>query len=129
MKIVADTNTFIAVSLNEPERKAIIDLTEGCELVAPDVLPFELGNALTAMMKKGTLQPHEISSSWDTIRQIPVELKRTDIKYALEIAVQFGIYAYDAYFLECASGLRCPLITLDRRMKGVALEMGIFILE
>jgi predicted nucleic acid-binding protein len=129
MKIVADTNTFIAVSLNEPERKAIIDLTEGCELVAPDVLPFELGNALTAMMKKGTLQPHEISSSWDTIRQIPVELKRTDIKYALEIAVQFGIYAYDAYFLECASGLRCPLITLDRRMKGVALEMGILILE
>jgi predicted nucleic acid-binding protein len=129
MKIVADTNTFIAVSLNEPERKAIIDLTEGCELVAPDVLPFELGNALTAMMKKGTLQPHEISSSWDTIRQIPVELKRIDIKYALEIAVQFGIYAYDAYFLECASGLRCPLITLDRRMKEVALEMGILILE
>jgi predicted nucleic acid-binding protein len=129
MKIVADTNTFIAVSLNEPEREAIIGLTEGCELVAPEVLPFELGNALTAMLKKGTLQPREILSSWEIIQQIPIELRRTDIKYALEIAVKFGIYAYDAYFLECAAGLRCPLITLDRGMKRVALEMGILILE
>jgi predicted nucleic acid-binding protein len=129
MKIVADTNTFIAVSLNEPEREDIIGLTEGCELVAPQVLPFELGNALTAMLKKGSLLPHEISSSWDTILQIPVELRRTDIKYALEIAVKFGIYAYGAYFLECAAGLRSPLITLDRGMKRVAREMGILILE
>ena len=52
MKITADTNTFIAVALNEPEKGKIIQLTEGHDLIAPDVLPFDIGNALTAMMKK-----------------------------------------------------------------------------
>jgi hypothetical protein len=40
MKIIADTNTFIAVALNEPEKEFIISLTEGHDLVAPEVLPF-----------------------------------------------------------------------------------------
>ena len=56
MKIIADTNTFIAVALNEPEKAKIIELTEGHDLIAPDVLPFEIGNALTAMMKKNALK-------------------------------------------------------------------------
>lgn len=63
MKIIADTNTFIAVALNEPEKDSIIQLTEECDLAAPDVLPFEIGNTLTAMMKKGALQSDEIQSS------------------------------------------------------------------
>lgn len=29
MKIIADTNTFIAVALNEPEKGRIIQLTDG----------------------------------------------------------------------------------------------------
>lgn len=52
VKVIADTNTFIAVALNEPEKGKIIRLTEGHDLIAPNVLPFEIGNALTAMMKK-----------------------------------------------------------------------------
>lgn len=129
MKIIADTNTFIAVALNEPERGKIIQLTEGCDLAAPDVLPFEIGNALTAMMKKGTLHTSEIQKSWEIIQHIPVELRRIDIKSALKIAATFNIYAYDAYFLECAGSLKCPLITLDKAMQRIARELGILILE
>lgn len=129
MKIIADTNTFIAVALNEPEKDYIIQLTEGCDLAAPDVLPFEIGNALTAMMKKGTLPSDDIQRSWEIIQHIPVELRRIDIQSALHIAARFNIYAYDAYFLECAGNLKCPLITLDQGMKRNAGEMGILVLE
>jgi predicted nucleic acid-binding protein len=129
MRIIADTNTFIAVALNEPEKDNIIQITEGCDLAAPDVLPFEIGNALTAMMKKGILHSDEIQASWDIIQHIPVELRRIDIKSALNIAVTFNIYAYDAYFLECAGSLKCPLITLDQSMQRIAREMGISVLE
>jgi predicted nucleic acid-binding protein len=129
MRIVADTNTFIAVALNEPEKDNIIQITEGCDLAAPDVLPFEIGNALTAMMKKGTLHSDEIQTSWDIIQHIPVELRSIDIKSALNIAATFNIYAYDAYFLECAVSLKCQLITLDQSMQRVAREMGISVLE
>jgi predicted nucleic acid-binding protein len=129
MKIIADTNTFIAVALNEPEKNIIIRLTEGHNLVAPEVLPFEIGNALTAMMKKNTLKKEEVASAWEMVQQIPVDLRRTDIKSALKIATKFNIYAYDAYFLECADSLRSPLLTLDPGMKRVAREIGIAILE
>lgn len=129
MKIVADTNTFIAVALNEPEKLKIIQLTEGHELIAPDVLPFEIGNALTAMMKKNALKKDEVASAWEIVQQIPVDLRRTSIKTALRIAIEFNVYAYDAYFLECAENLRSPLLTLDLGMQRVAREMGIAILE
>ena len=129
MRIVADTNIFIAVALNEPEKNKIIQLTEGCDLVAPDVLPFEIGNALTAMMKKGILRSDEIQTSWEIIKHIPVELRRIDFKTALDIAAKFNIYAYDAYFLECAGRLKCPLITLDQGMQRIAQELDIMILE
>ena len=129
MKIVADTNTFIAVALEEPEKRQIIQFTVGKELVAPEVLPFEVGNALTAMVKKRVLDTNEVISAWNTVQAIPVGLRRVDIQAALELAVKFNIYAYDAYFIECALSLRCPLLTLDHRMRMVARDVGISILE
>ena len=129
MKIIADTNTFIAVALNEPEKGKVIQLTAGHELIAPDVLPFEIGNALTAMMKKNALKKEEVMSAWEIVQQIPVDLRHTDIKSALSIATKFNLYAYDAYFLKCAENLHSPLLTLDLGMQRVAREMGITILE
>jgi predicted nucleic acid-binding protein len=129
MKIIADTNTFIAVALNEPEKDLIVRLTEGCDLVAPEVLPFEIGNALTAMLKKNALKADEVASSWEIMQKIPVDLRRIDMKSALKIATQYSIYAYDAYFLECAQSLRSPLLTLDHGMKKIAKAMGIVVLE
>jgi predicted nucleic acid-binding protein len=129
VKIIADTNTFIAVVLNEPEKDIIIRLTEGHALVAPEVLPFEIGNALTAMMKRNALNADEVILVWNMVQNIPVDLRRIDIRAALNIATQYNIYAYDAYFLECARNLRSPLLTLDQRMKGIARKIGIKVME
>jgi predicted nucleic acid-binding protein len=129
MKIIADTNTFLAVTLNEPERDQIIKLTLGHDLIAPTILPFEIGNALSAMLKRNRLEPDELLSVWDATQQIPVDLRSINIRDALKIASKFNIYAYDAYFLVCALSLRCPLITLDRRMIEVARSLGIQIME
>lgn len=129
MEIVVDTNTFLSVALDEPERARIVELTTGHDLVAPEVLPFEIGNALTALMNRGVLQAKEVSMVWDAVQAIPVDLRAVDVKEALGIAVRFGMYAYDAYFLECALGLRLPLLTLDKGMKTVARELAIEVLE
>jgi len=129
MKIIADTNTFLAVALYELEREEIIKLTLGHELVAPDVLPFEIGNALSALLKRRRLNPSELINVWDATQKIPVDLRSVDIRKALEIASKFNIYAYDAYFLTCAVSLQCPLISLDRRMREVAKNLGIHVWE
>jgi len=129
MKIVADTNTFLAVALNEPEKNLIIKLTEGCSLIAPAVLPFEIGNALSAMAKRRLLGSKELIAAWEMVQRIPVELRQVDVRSALEIALKFNIDAYDAYFLECAASTRSSLITLDRAMRKTASTMGITLLE
>ena len=129
MKIVADTNTFLAVALDEPEKSQIVRATMGHDLVAPEVLPFEIGNALTAMLKKGAILPAEVPTAWDAVQTIPVELRALDMPAALSLAVRFGVYAYDAYFLECALSQRLPLLTLDRGMKHIARELSIPLVE
>jgi len=55
MKIVANTSTFLAVALREPEREWIAGAAAGHDLVAPEVLPFEIGNALTALVRRRAL--------------------------------------------------------------------------
>ncbi|NKB72842.1 MAG: PIN domain-containing protein [Candidatus Latescibacteria bacterium] len=125
MVIVADTNTFLAVTLNGPEKYPIVALTAGRELLAPEILPFELGNALTAMLKKRTLAATEVIAAWRAVNQIPVELKKIDIEAALNLAAEHTIYAYDAYFLECAQSNKAPLLTLDRGLAQVARTVGI----
>jgi len=129
MKIIADTNTFLATALNEPEKPIIISVTAGHELIAPEVLYFEIGNALSAMVKRGRLTHEEALQAFDMTQKIPVKLRNIDIRRAISIAGQEGIYAYDAYFLECAQSVNGPLLTLDAPLKKVAAKMGVKLLE
>ncbi len=129
MKIVADTSALLAVALNEPDRERLVELSTGGELIAPEVLPFEIGNALTALMKRKLLEPNDALVIWDNIQKVPIELCKIDVRSALSIAIRFGTYAYDAYFLECSLSNRSPILTLDGRMKRIAADLSIRVLE
>ena len=129
MSIISDTNIFLAVILNEPEKDRIIQITSGIDLSAPEILPYEIGNALSAMLKRGQLGDKEALAAQKATNRIPVRLLAVDIQEALKLAIEFNIYAYDAYFLQCAMALSSPLITLDNRMKKVATELGVEVLE
>ncbi len=129
MVLVVDTNIFLAVALEEPEKNRIIDLTSGCDVVAPEILPYEIGNALSAMLKRKSLSEHEAVFVLHAIQAIAVRLLSVNVEKALKIAARFNIYAYDAYFLQCARSMSCSLLTLDKKMKQVALSLDIDTLE
>jgi len=129
MNVVSDTNIFLAVALNEPEKDRIIQLTSGYDAVAPEILPYEIANVLSAMIKRKQISRDEAISAQKTAGLISVRLMSIDIQQALQLAIKFNIYAYDAYFLQCAKSLSCPLISLDNRMKQIANKLNIEILE
>ena len=129
MKIVADTNIYLAIALNESERENIIALTVGHDLVAPEILPFEIANALSAMVKRHRLTINEVLPVFDIIEKIPVEFRKINFRHAIQIALDYNIYTYDAYWLEYARNLSYPILTLDKKMKAVAKNMGLKILE
>jgi len=60
MEIVSDAGAFLAVALNEVDREWVIGKTLGYNIVSPEVLPYEIGNALIAMKRKGRLSDREI---------------------------------------------------------------------
>nr|VFJ53255.1 MAG: Predicted nucleic acid-binding protein, contains PIN domain [Candidatus Kentron sp. DK] len=129
MNLTVDTNIFLAVALDEPEKDRIIDLGLGFNAISPEILPYEIGNALSAMVKRRQLSKHEATAAFDITQDIPVRLVGCDIGKALDIAMRFGLYAYDAYFLQCAQSMDSPLLTLDKRMQSVAKEMQITVLD
>ena len=129
MNIVSDTNIFLAVVLDEPEKGHIIELTSESSALAPEILLYEIGNVLTAMVKREQLTDNQALTALKLAHRIPVRLIAVDIQQALKLAFEFKIYAYDAYFLQCAKSLSCPLITLDKGMKQVAMALNIEVLE
>lgn len=129
MNIVADTNTYLAVVLNEPEKPRIIGLSANREVISPEILPYEIGNALSAIVKRKQLTADEAMTALQLARAIPVKLVHPDINKSLEIALKYNTYAYDAYFLQCALSIGCPLLTLDKRMQDIANQLSITVLE
>jgi predicted nucleic acid-binding protein len=128
VEVVADASALLAVVLDEPERASIIDATEGVTLISPFVLPYEIGNALIAMCKRGRIEKEVIVPAWRATQRIPVQLVPVDVEAALVIALDHRIYAYDAYYLHCSLSHRRPLIALDGKMRAVAKKLGIRLL-
>ena len=60
---------------------------------------------------------------------VPLRFVKVDLANALSLAHQAGLYAYDAYFLDCAYRHAAPLLTLDRGLKQAAKNIGIRLLE
>ncbi len=81
------------------------------------------------MVKRKQLNREEVIEAQLLLNKVPVRLVSVNRKDALNIAVRFNIYAYDAYFLQCAIEYSCPLMTLDRKMISVAKELNIQLLE
>ncbi|MDR0811270.1 MAG: type II toxin-antitoxin system VapC family toxin [Paludibacter sp.] len=129
MKIIADTNVYLAVILNESEKQSIINHTKNAELVSSKVLPYEIGNALSAMYKRKRLSKEQILISFENFNNVEYYLETVDMVNALNIACAFNIYAYDAYYLELAIRLKLPLLTLDNKMKEVAQALNITLLN
>lgn len=129
MRIFLDASVFLAVALDQPERPELVKVTKQANLVAAAALPYEVGNALSAMVRRDRLTADEAVQALSAIRRVPVELMAVDIERALELASRHGIYAYDAYVLQCATAIRCPLLTLDKAMRRVAADLGIPLAE
>jgi len=128
MNITIDTSAILAVCTNEPTKQQLIAQTTGARLIAPASIQWEIGNALSAMIKRERITKEQAQLCLRAYRKIPVRFVDIDIEDAIFIAARFKIYAYDAYLMACASQYNTPLLTLDGALKVHAAEFGIEIL-
>ena len=129
MLVVTDTSALVAVLTSEPEREAIVRATDGADLVAPASMHWEIGNALSAMLKRRRATAAQVQKVLVAYGAIPLRLVDVDLALALEIAAEHGLYAYDAYLITCALGQRAPLLSLDGGLNHAAKIAGVQLVE
>ena len=128
MEILADACAIMAVIVKEPERDLVIQLTKNAVIVSPNMISYEIANALTKMMKKKVVEKEDFINAFKYFKKIPMKTIEIDIIRVLEIAWKYNIYAYDACYLESAERLNLPLLTFDNNMIKVGKELDINIL-
>jgi predicted nucleic acid-binding protein len=126
---VIDTSALLAVIVAEPERDKIIELTSGHTLIGPGSIPWEIGNAFSAMIKQRRLELTEAQQGLKLFHAIPLRLVRVDLSNAISIANQVKLYAHDAYFLDCAIRYSAPMLTLDRGLERAARKLAVKLME
>jgi len=129
MDIVIDTSALIAVIVGEPERERIIEITKGNTLIGPGSIPWEIGNAFSAMFKRNRLTLEEAQKGVSIFNSIFLRYIEPDFVKALMLSKQTEMYAYDAYFLDCAIRHKAPLLTLDKKLKASARIVSVETME
>jgi predicted nucleic acid-binding protein len=129
MEIITDASVLVAVIVNEGRRQSLILSSRGADLIAPASVHWEIGNALSAMLKRGRIMPEQVAKAIAAYERIPLRYVDVELDQSLSVAAELDIYAYDAYLLRCALKYRAPLLTLDRGLIHVAKQMNIETVE
>lgn len=129
MEVVADASAIIAVVTNERRRQALIRSSDGADLIAPASVHWEIGNALSAMLKRGRISLNQVTSALIAYEQIPIRFVDVELDQSLSIAAEYDLYAYDAFLLRCSLKYRSPILTLDRGLAHAAKQLHVEIVE
>jgi predicted nucleic acid-binding protein len=127
--IVIDTSAILAVLLDEPEKEAVVEKTMGSILSAPASLRWEVGNAATAGVKRRRLTVERAQQLMTDFESVTIRELLVDIKSAVDLGLELGIYAYDAYVLEAARASGYPLLALDGPIRRNARKLGLSLVE
>ena len=129
MAMILDACAIMAILMEEPEKDRIIELTQDSIVIVPNVIDFEIGNALSKLYKRNIINEDEVYKAFFLYKKMPLHVKTVDINNSIRIFCKYKIYAYDFYYLEMALRLNLPLLTFDSNMRKIAKDLSIKILE
>lgn len=124
-EIVIDASCILSYLLNQDGSENVVATVGENELIAPSCLPYEIGNALSKLVKRKLISIYEGVSVYHEFARIPIRLLEPDIPNSIVIAGENESYAYDCYYLNIASQMVLPLFTYDDKMKETAEKKGI----
>ena len=122
---VTDASALAAVAFVESGAEEVGSLLGRTELLAPPLLPVELANIAWKKCRRQPSVAEQVASQLDWALGVQVRLVQVDYRETLQLALLWGLSAYDASYLWVAWHARVPLVTLDRRLAAVATEMGL----
>lgn len=116
---VIDASALAAIVFNEPSSAAIADRIRGCELVAPELLAYEMANVCLVKIRRRSA-PREALVAALAMPGLRVETVMVDHHALLPLAKAAGLTIYVPSYVWLARELGVDLVTLDRELASVA---------
>jgi predicted nucleic acid-binding protein len=128
--VVVDASVAVRWTVNEPASEHAASLVLSAhQLIAPDVVLLEVGNALARAKRRGRISPSAVGEGLGLVES-RLEFQAPVARYArpaLEIALRHGGSVYDACYLALARAAGAALATADEQQAEVGEELGILV--
>jgi predicted nucleic acid-binding protein len=131
VSVVIDSNLLIVLVTGDPRGEKVSAqfknwIEQNISLHAPDLVPYEVANALTRAIVAQTFDRQVLSDAWTLISSLPINYHPCPHGTRIvEIALSLGRQsAYDAAFLALAEALDAELWTLDGPLYRNAVNRG-----
>jgi len=92
------------------------------QLVAPDLLPYEVTNAVVQARRRGRISDEQVEDILSSFEGLGIALRPVTWQQMLPLALRFDRSAYDAAYLALAEATDQPLVTGDSRMYNAVRE-------
>ena len=96
---------------------------------APAPLRWGFGNGATAGVKRRRLTTERARQLVTDFEQVTIRELAIDLRLAVNLGLELGIYAYDAYILEAARSSGFPLLAVDGPIRRNAKRLGLPLVE
>lgn len=124
---MVDASVVVKLFVQEPgSAEAERLVTDGHELVAPELLLLEVANALHRKLRDHAVLADDLLPAMDRMRRSLLDLRPVSdsIRRAVELALVMDHPVYDCLYLALSEQLRAPLVTADRRFLDAATRAG-----
>ena len=123
--IVIDASCILEFLLNQEAKNQIIQKVGSAQLVAPQCLKYEIGDALSKLIKRKLISIVDGVAVFHEFARIPIRFVEPDIPDSIVIAGNTESYAYESYYCSVAKHLNLPLFTLDETLIKNANSQGV----
>ena len=114
--------------------EAVLDRLRGDEgALVPGIWPLEVANVLLIGRRRGRLAEAQTGRFLELIRTLSIavdtEAPIQRVETVLAVGREYGLWAYDAAYLETAMRHGVPLATQDERLRAAAARAGVQLFE
>lgn len=115
--LVVDCSCLAGFVFGEDWQEQARQQLDGRTLHAPHLLHAEIANVAVKKLRRGELHASEGLAQAAVME---IELHPINAPAVTELAMRYGLSAYDAAYLWLAAELKCPLATFDAKLAAAA---------